>query len=394
MMVHPLSRRRALVEGGTALAALALFERSLFAWGREGEQTVPFLDQPTSPPPTLPDLNLLDWQSLGSWITPNRSFFRIGHYGIPKLDPQTWKLEITGLVASPRAYRLEDIRALPRKELVFTLECSGNSGFGWFQGGIGNARWGGTPLASVLEKAGVGKGAVEVVFHGADAGDQTIPYIDGLGNRAGEFKPRMRFARSMSLDEAMDRANLLCYEMNGEPLPAANGFPLRLIAPRWYGVANVKWLTRIEVLDRRFLGPFMAERYVTVRETTGADGEAWWTRLTVGKSRLKSLAAKVTVKDGLYRVYGAAWGVPVARVEARIDDGPWQRTTIGEGEKHEFAWKFWHLEWKNPSPGEHRIASRAIDIEGNLQPAPTDAALADKRTYWENNGQITRRIRI
>jgi DMSO/TMAO reductase YedYZ molybdopterin-dependent catalytic subunit len=181
--------------------------------------------------------------------------------------------------------------------------------------------------------------------------------------------------------------------MNGAPLPVANGFPLRLIAPRFYGIANVKWLTRIEVRDSRFLGPFMASRYVTVREEPRG-GDSVFMRTAVGKSLLKSMTAKVTRKDGAHRIYGAAWGAPVAHVEVRIDDGPWTRATIDRGQEHEFAWKFWHLDWKGPTPGEHRITSRAVDTSGRLQPAPEDWSIAKKHTYWEANGQITRRIRL
>jgi DMSO/TMAO reductase YedYZ molybdopterin-dependent catalytic subunit len=210
----------------------------------------------------------------------------------------------------------------------------------------------------------------------------------------GEFKAKAPFARSMSWAEATDPANLLCYEMNGKPLPAANGFPLRLIAPRWFGISNVKWLTRIEVLDSRFEGPLQAQRYLTVREVPRGDGTTVWTRTAVGKSLLKSAPARVAVQDGKYRIYGAAWGAPIARVEVKVDDGPWKAATIDKGAEHEFAWKFWHLDWAGATAGEHKITSRAIDKAGNVQPAQDDPFIAGKRTYWEANGQITRSIKI
>lgn len=389
-----LTRREALVQGSGMLAALAFLDSHVFAAAVEGERTLPFVDQPASPPSALGDVSLLDWQQLDAWVTPADKFFHIGHYGIPEVDAAAFKLELGGLVANPRSYSLDELRAFPMKEVAFTLECSGNSGFDWFQGGIGNARWAGAPLASVLEKAGVRKDAVDVVFYGADSGEQTIPYVSGLGQRLGEFKSKMPFARSLTLEEAIDPANLLCYEMNGAPLPRANGFPLRLVAPRFYGIANVKWLTKVELLDRRFLGPFMAEMYTTVHETRGPSGEPAFVRTVIGKTRLKSIPARVTVKDGRHRVYGAAWGAPVERVEVRIDDGPWQPAAIDEGREHEFAWKFWHLDWKSPSAGEHRIVSRAVGALGNVQPAADDPIVTGKRTYWESDAQITRRIRI
>ncbi len=192
----------------------------------------------------------------------------------------------------------------------------------------------------------------------------------------------------------MDPANVLCYEMNGQPLPRDNGHPLRLVAPRWYGIANVKWLERVEVIDRRFEGPYMAERYVTVREEPRDGGRTALVRTSVGKSLLKSIAAKVTTKDGAHRVYGAAWGAPVARVEVKVDDEPWAAAVIDQGAEHEFAWKFWHFDWKRAASGEHRLTSRAIDTAGSVQPAMDDWRIANKKTYWEANGQITRRIRI
>jgi len=391
---RPISRRDALIQTGSTLAVLAFFQSPAFAWGRSGESTVPFLDQPTEPPPPLKDLNQLDWQSLDSWITPNDKFFHVGHYGVPSIDTAKWKLEVGGRVGHPLSLSLADIKALPKKEVVFALECSGNHGFPFLPGAIGNARWTGTPLAGVLQKAARKPDAVEVVFYGADQGEETLPYIGGLGDKMGDFKSKIPFARSMSWAEATDPANLLVYEMNGQPLPGVNGAPLRLIAPRWYGIANVKWLTRIDVSDTRFEGPFMSQKYVTVREVPQKDGSSVLTRTAVGKVQIKSIPAKVTVQDGKYRIYGAAWGAPIARVEVRIDDGPWKAATIDKGADQEFAWKFWHLDWASPAAGEHKITSRAIDKTGNVQPAMTDPSIAKKQTYWEANGQITRTIKI
>ena len=129
-----------------------------------------------------------------------------------------------------------------------------------------------------------------------------------------------QFARSMSLEEALNGDNLLCYEMNGAPLTHEHGFPVRLIAPGWYGVANVKWLTRIEVMDQRYASRFMARDYVTIREQA-RDGQTVWTFNTVKHDRLKSAPAKVTRRRGRYTIMGAAWGAPIAEVEVQIDGG-------------------------------------------------------------------------
>ncbi|MBA3414359.1 MAG: sulfite oxidase, partial [Chloroflexia bacterium] len=104
--------------------------------------------------------------------------------------------------------------------------------------------------------------------------------------------------------------------------------------------------------------------------------------------------AKVTKQGDRYQIMGAAWGAPIAGVEVRIDDGPWQRATLGEGRGEAFAWAFWTLDWGTPAAGEHTVTSRATAVDGEVQPAPDDPLLAGKQTYWESNGQITRRVRI
>jgi DMSO/TMAO reductase YedYZ molybdopterin-dependent catalytic subunit len=222
-----------------------------------------------------------------------------------------------------------------------------------------------------------------VVFVGTDAGEETLQ----------DTKVQQNFARSMSLADASNPANLLCYEMNGAPLPEQNGYPLRLIAPGWYGIANVKWLKRIEVRETRFMGRFMARDYVTLREERRGN-EVTGVETSVGRLRLKSVPAKVTRSDGRYRILGAAWGAPIARVDVQIDQGPWLAATIDRSEDAEHAWKLWSLDWEPPSPGEHSITSRAVDTAGRIQPSMIDPDIANKKTYWESNGQVTRRIQI
>ena len=168
-----LQRRDFIIKGSAALAALAMFQ-SRFAQAfpsRAGETMVPWLDQPAENP--VPEIikTQLVWEDLDSWITPNDKFFSIAHFDRPVIDAKTWKLEIDGLVNKPMALTLADLKARPRQETVFTLECSGNHGFPFFTGGIGNARWAGTPLAALLKEVGVKENGIEVVFWGTDAGD-------------------------------------------------------------------------------------------------------------------------------------------------------------------------------------------------------------------------------
>jgi DMSO/TMAO reductase YedYZ molybdopterin-dependent catalytic subunit len=377
-----LSRRDALIRGGAVAAGATLFPADVvarLAALAPQEAVVPWLNAPEPGGRA----NTLDWQALTSWVTPTEDLFNVGHYGQPEVAEQGWTLDISGLVRSPLSLTLADLRARRRASTAFTLECAGNRGFGAFVGAVHNAEWTGTPLAPVLAEAGILDGGIEVVFFGADTGEEEI-----RGNVVTQH-----FARSMSVEDAMDERLLLAYEVNGAPLPTAHGFPLRLIAPGWYGVANVKWLERIEVRSTRYMGRFMARDYVTLREEQ-VDGEAVWTESSVGRARINSTPAKVVRTDGGgYRIHGAAWGGDIERVEVRIDDGAWRPAILGEGRDDPYTWTFWQLDW-SPSTGRHTVTSRAIDADGNVQPAPDDPMVAHKLTYWESNGQVTREIEV
>jgi DMSO/TMAO reductase YedYZ molybdopterin-dependent catalytic subunit len=386
MTSSSISRRTLLQQGSAAVAGLSVLRvagpTAAFQTPVTGE-VIPWLDQPEENPVPEVIVRQLEWEQRDSWITPNDQFFVIKHFNEPQLNENDWRLDISGLVDQPMTLTLDDLKARERQEVTFTLECSGNTGLPFFWGGVGNATWAGTPLGPLLEEAGIQEAGREVVFWGADAGEQVWR----------EKTITEQFARSMSLTDAMNPDNLLVYEMNGEPLPNLNGFPLRLIAPGWYGIANVKWLRGIEVMDRAYQGNFMARDYVTIREEE-RDGETVWTFTSVGPNRLKSAPAKVTKQGDQYSIMGAAWGDPIAGVEVQIDEEPWQAATLTEGAGEAFAWTFWTLDWGSPSPGEHTITSRAIGENGEVQPAPDDPLLAGKTTFWESNGQITRRVHI
>lgn len=387
MKTTDLTRRTLLKGGSAALAGYSMLRLAGPAYAFQtpvSGDVVPWLDPPAENP--VPDVIVrqLEWESLDAWQTPNDEFFVIKHFNEPQLTEADWTLEVAGMVEQPASFTLADLKARERQEVTFTIECAGNTGLPFFTGGVGNATWAGTPLAPILEEAGVMESGIEVIFWGADAGEQT--WRD-------EITLTEQFARSMSLEDAMSPDNILAYEMNGEDLPNLNGYPLRLIAPGWYGVANVKWLTRIEVRDTRYQGFFMARDYVTIREET-IDGQSVWTMSSVGRARLKSAPAKVMRSGDAYQVIGAAWGAPVASVDVRIDDGEWQPATLTEGEGNDFAWVFWTFDWDAPEPGEHTVTSRATDANGNVQPAPDDPLLAGKATFWESNGHVTRTVAI
>lgn len=111
------------------------------------------------------------WEEFSPCITPNKKFFSVAHYNRPTVDEKTWKLQIGGLVKKLLTLTLAELKARPRQEVEFTVECSGNHVFPWFQNGVGNARWAGTPLAGVLAEAGLLESGIELVFFGSDAGE-------------------------------------------------------------------------------------------------------------------------------------------------------------------------------------------------------------------------------
>src|SRR5262245_55961278 len=304
--------RRDMLRGSVALTAFVLARTPLTALGFDepaAEETLlPFLDD-------QPPGNMLRWQQMTSWVTPTEQIFSVSHYGTPEIDIGQWKLEISGLVKNVRAFSLADIKARRRKTVTATLECSGNSSSPGFMGAIGNVKWTGTPLRPLLKDCGWHHRAREVVFFGADQKVETIRDKDYQQN----------FARSLSLSDALRDDVILAYEMNGKPLEQRHGAPLRLIVPGWFGIAWIKWLTRIEVLDRRYMSKYMAREYVTIRGEE-RNGKTIWRETSVGPMDVKSIIARAVRRtDGSVRFTGAAWtdGTPLRRVDVRIDDGEW-----------------------------------------------------------------------
>ena len=183
-------------------------------------------------------------------VTPVGLHYLLIHYDIPVVDPETWRLEIDGLVEQPLSLSLvgsalaaRRSRSSRRWSAPGTGGCTSSRTSSVSPGcwrRSGNARWKGVALASLLEEAGLRDGAVEVLFEGLDRG------VEG-----GE---EQFYARSLPLAEARRDDVLLAYEMNGVPLPPQHGFPLRLLVPGWYGMTSVKWLSRITALDDSLRG--------------------------------------------------------------------------------------------------------------------------------------------
>lgn len=347
-----------------------------------GDAVVPFLD----PQVISPGKPAVNWQGLTDWITPDRDFFSVSHYGPAKLSAEGYQLSITGAVKKPLSLSLDEIRKRPSKKVTATLECSGNGASAAFMGAIGNAVWTGTPLGALLQDCGMRQRAVEVAFWGADKGKEKI--------RGAEYE--QHFARALSIADASREDVLLAWEMNGKPLPPGHGFPLRLIVPGWYGIAWVKWLTTIEVRERRLMNRFMARDYVTIRGTPRGNSVVY-TETSVGPMNVKSLVGRVVKHaDGSATIHGAAWtdGTPLKSVELKIDNGPWQPAKIDAAHSAPHAWIFWSYDWKSPASGEHTLVSRATDADGHVQPARDDPSIKYKKTYWESNAQYARHVRM
>ena len=387
-----LTRRGLLRSGLTSAAAgLVLISSPEFVYPdeQEGEELVPFLDMPPAPP------HRLDWETNDSWLTPQDQVFNVEHYGIPEFDIDSYQLEITGLVDRPKMLTLDQIKEFPRRNQLMTLECAGNGASKGFSNAVYNSEWTGTALAPLLDDCGIKPNAREVVFFGYDNQEETLR--KGT-NR--ELTVEVPFGRSIDLPDAMSSNLLLAYERNGKPIEHRNGAPVRLIIPGWYGIANVKWLRRIELRDRRYMGRYMAREYVTVRGEQRGD-EVVYVETSVARMNLKSIVARVTRKNLAngsvsLKAYGAAWsdGTEVKRVEVQLDTGSWREAQLAVEPRAKFCWVFFSIDLGTVMPGKHTVVSRAIDANGRLQPTADDDEIALKRTYWEAYQQWPREIEI
>ena len=326
---------------------------------------------PTDGPLTFEELQLagrnrgMSLEALRYDLTPTGLHYLLVHFDIPAVDPAAWRLRLDGLVDRPLELTLADLRVRPRVTVPVTLECAGNGrarlqprplSNPWLLEAIGTAEWGGTPLAPLLEEAGLRSDAVELVFTGADRGVQGGVEHD--------------FQRSLRIADAMRPEILLVDEMNGAPLQPQHGFPVRLLVPGWYGMASVKWLERIEAVATPFTGYQQATAY---HFRTDADDPG----TPVSRIRVRALMAPPGVPDfftrrrlvdaGRVQLRGRAWGgqSPIHRVEVGID-GSWAEARLHDA-VGEWAWRAWSFDW-DAAPGEHVLTCRATAADGETQP--------------------------
>jgi len=301
-------------------------------------------------------------------VTPVGLHYLLIHYDVPQVDAASWRLRVRG--ERELSLGLDELRRRPGVELAVTMECAGNGrarleprpvSQPWLLEAVGTARWAGTPLRPVLEEAGVGEGAVEILFTGIDRG------IEGGIDQ--------RYQRSLTVEDAFREDVLLAYEMNGGPLPPQHGFPVRLVVPGWYGMTSVKWLAEIDVLDVPFTGYQQASGY-RLRQTEDEEGtpvERIVPRsLFVPPGIPEFLTRARTVEPGEVVVEGRAWSglAPIARVEVSADGGEtWDDAELEPAEGR-WAWRGWRYRWQ-AEPGEYLLCSRARDEAGNEQPLET-----------------------
>ena len=300
-------------------------------------------------------------------VTPAGMHYLLNHFDVPFVpDAAGWSVAVSGAVRTPLTLALDEIKRWPVKTLRVTLECAGNGrsnmtprwpSMPWMEGAVGTSDWTGTPLRPLLERAGLRDDAVHVVFFGRDRGYDKIEH---------------HYGRALTPEMAMRDDVLLVTGMNGQPLLPQHGYPLRLIVPGWYGMASVKWLDRVEVWNKPFDGPQQIATYIFKKDRDDPG-------IPVTSLRVKSLLVPPGMPDWYTRrrmvergpntVHGRAWsgnGVPITRVEFGCD-GRWQPATLDAPMGSKYAWRGWSVAW-NAVPGEHEIACRATDAEGNTQP--------------------------
>ncbi|NHC45355.1 sulfite oxidase [Motilibacter aurantiacus] len=300
-------------------------------------------------------------------VTPLGMHYLLVHYDIPHVDLATWTLRVSGAVERELALSLADLRDRPRVTTRVTLECAGNGrarllprpvSQPWLDEAVGTAEWTGTPLAPLLAEAGLLPSAVDVSFTGHDHGIERGVEQD--------------YARGLSVADATAPEVLLAYEMNGVPLPPQHGAPLRLVAPGWYGMASVKWLREISVLDRPFDG---FQNTVAYRLKQGdEDGEPVTRirpRALLQPPGFPDFMTRARVLDtGRHVLTGRAWSgmAPVARVQVSTDGGAeWHEASLGADEGR-WAWRSWSFAWDATVPGPTVLCCRATDEAGNVQP--------------------------
>jgi sulfane dehydrogenase subunit SoxC len=339
------------------------------------EPPVPLLERPLPyPTPFSADETRLAFRNHGmhmefldQLITPVASHFQLVHFDVPHLSAVGYSFTLGGRVAVPRTISLEELQQRPTVQQPTIMECAGNGRsfesprpvyVPWFSEAIGVFEYTGTPLGPLLEEAGLLDDAVEVVFTGHDEG------ID-LG-------VRHHFERALPVEDALADGVLLAWAANGQPLLPAHGFPLRLVVPSWYGMASVKWLKAITVIDHPFQG---VEQKLVYRLAFSPYSEGLPVRKKFVRAAMKPpgipdlLTRTRFVEAGAVQLRGMAWSGfgAIAKVEISTDDRRTWSPAVLQPPASPHTWTPWQFTW-HATPGDHVLAARATDAAGNTQP--------------------------
>ena len=331
-------------------------------------------------------------ESLSDPVTATDAFYVRGHGTVPEIDPAAWRLRVDGLVGRELSLSLETLQeAFRERTVTATLQCAGNrrarlmairdipGEAPWGPGATGTAIWTGVALADVLALAGPLPGAADVGFEGADLSP--------------EAKPIQQFGGSIPLDKACRSEVLLAWAMNGEPLAAVHGAPVRVVVPGYIGARSVKWLARIELRSEPWSGYFqhIAYRLIPADGTPGP-GVGMPLGLVALNSEILSPRDGDTVLAGSIEVRGYAFAGGdryVARVDVSVDAGASWRQADFLDDLGRWAWRHWRIS-VDLKPGEHELLVRAWDSSAATQPE-------DDATLWNPKGYVNNarpRIRV
>ncbi|MXW27840.1 MAG: molybdopterin-dependent oxidoreductase [Chloroflexi bacterium] len=292
--------------------------------------------EPPSPEPVAIegfDSDFMQAANTRPLVTSNEDFYRIDIYTrTPTFARSNWSMQVGGMVDRELSFSIDDIERLPMQEMYGTLQCISNEVGGEL---ISTTRWTGVPLAEFLDLAGLQPGARDVVFHAPGGYDDSIP-----------------------IEKALEPTTLLTYGMNGQPLPAAHGFPLRAYIPNIYGMKNVKWITRIEVTDRDHEGYWQRRGWsdIAIIKATSA-----WD--LAGRRR----TGRVQVGEDIIGGIAFAGNRGISAVEWRRNDSDVWTPAELEDQLNETTWRRWKANL-GLDPGTYFLEVRAFDGAGDPQP--------------------------
>jgi DMSO/TMAO reductase YedYZ molybdopterin-dependent catalytic subunit len=358
----PPTRRRFLVDAGwAALAGVAAATGGRALSGRfdpDAERAALALPAPTRPAAAVPASAHPPVEGLSPFVTDTGDFYRIDtNLTVPRLSAEGWTLRIHGMVERERTLAYGDLLDLPSLEVPITMTCVSNEVGGDL---VGTAVWQGVPLSDLLDAVGVDPAATQIVGRAFDG-----------------------FTTGMPVAAVFDRDALVAYGMNGEPLPPAHGFPLRLVTPGLYGyVSATKWLTELELTTFDAFDQYWVER-------------GWAARAPIRTQ------ARIDTPDGFGRipvgttvpVAGVAWAQTrgIDRVEVRVDDGEWHAAELAAAVS-DVTWRQWVWRWDTTglSPGRHQLTVRATDGTGRLQTEDRSRPFPRGASGWHSVAVLAR----